>query len=139
MKNSNSYTGSNPVMTANFKTKTKNMSHTETHIGKLRKVDLKGLTIEQWAKAKCREKAITDLEHYDTWKEALLDSGKFYTYFFVNDDVYEKFEHIEIEEGDDIDVLTPNNDGTYSFVMQFYNGGTYLGEMIEDALKKLKT
>ena len=116
------------------------MSYTETHIGKLRKVDLKGLTVEQWAEAKCREKGITELESYhDNWKEEFLDSGKYNTYFFNGDDVYETFDHVEIEEGNDIDILTPNNDGTYNFVMQFSNGGTCLSEMIEEALEKLKT
>lgn len=114
------------------------MSYTETHIGKLRKVDLQGLTIEQWAEVKCREIGITELSPYsDDWKEQFLDTGKNYLkYFFIGDEVYEMFDHTELEDGGDIDILTPNSDGTYSFVMQFYNGGTCLSEMIEDAIKR---
>lgn len=113
------------------------MSETETHIGKLRKVDLQGLTVEQWAEAKCRESGMTELSSYtNTWKEQLLDhNNNYHKYFFYEGDVYEAFEHTEIEERD-VDILTKNDDGTYNFVMQFYNGGTCLSEMIEDALKR---
>lgn len=39
---------------------------------------------------------------------------------------------------EDISILTPNNDGTYSYIMQFYNGGACLSEMLEDGIKNIK-
>ena len=115
------------------------MSYTETHVGKLRKVDLEGLTLEQWSEKKCREKGDIELSsYYDDWREQFIDTGNNYRkYFIVNDEIYEAFDHIEGNDGNDIDILIPNNDGTYNFVMQFYNGGTCLSEMIEDAIKRV--
>jgi hypothetical protein len=34
--------------------------------------------------------------------------------------------------------LTKNEDGTISFIGQFYNGGTCLDEMLEEALDEMK-
>jgi hypothetical protein len=33
--------------------------------------------------------------------------------------------------------LTKHDDGSISFIGQFYNGGTYFGEMLEDSLDEL--
>lgn len=30
------------------------------------------------------------------------------------------------------------NNGMYSYIMQFYNGGTCLNEMLEDSIKNIK-
>jgi hypothetical protein len=43
----------------------------------------------------------------------------------------------EIDADDGIYQLTPNEDGTLSFTMRFYNGGTCLSECIEEELLKL--
>ena len=56
----------------------------------------------------------------------------------VNDVLWEIIEDKEEEDTQDISILTPNNDGTYSYIMQFYNGGTCLNEMLEDSIKNLK-
>lgn len=29
----------------------------------------------------------------------------------------------------------PSGDGTYEYIAQFYNGGTYLDEVLEDGIK----
>jgi hypothetical protein len=34
--------------------------------------------------------------------------------------------------------MIPNEDGTITFFMEFYNGGTCLSEMIEEGLERLK-
>ncbi len=112
------------------------MSKTETHFGKLRKVEL-STTIEEWCKQKCNERGITELPSYmSSWEEEFRDT--FYKKFFITeDDVWEAIEHVEESDGD-IDVMIPNEDGTITFVMQFYNGGTCLSEMIEDGLARLQ-
>jgi uncharacterized protein with von Willebrand factor type A (vWA) domain len=38
----------------------------------------------------------------------------------------------------DLYEMEPNTDGTVSFTMRFYNGGTCLSECIEEGLEKLK-
>jgi hypothetical protein len=55
----------------------------------------------------------------------------------VNGEIWEAFDHIELDADDDIYQLTLNEDGTLSFTMRFYNGGTHLSECIEEELLKL--
>jgi hypothetical protein len=112
------------------------MSHTEHHIGKLRKVEInEGYSVEDWCREKCQEAGIPTIpEYYDSWQETL--KNVYETYFFVNDAVWEVFDHTEFE--DDIYKMVPNADGTISFIMSFYNGGTCLSECIEEGLLKYK-
>jgi hypothetical protein len=114
------------------------MSQTETHFGKLRKVELGDETIEQWCKARCNEIEITEIATYhDSWEEEMRYSTKYNEkYFFVDGEVWEAVEHIESQD-DDIDIMIPNEDGTVTFVLQFYNGGTCLDECIEDGLRRI--
>ena len=77
-------------------------------------------------------------ELYNSWQETLLYHLDFYEkYFFVNGEIWESFGHKEMN-GDDIYEIEPNEDGTLSFTMQFYNGGTCLSECIEEGLERLK-
>jgi hypothetical protein len=113
------------------------MSNTETHIGKLRKVDFQGKPREEWCQEKCQELEITEIASYNnSWEEQLRDDA-YEKYFFVNDGIWEVFDHVSKDDYDDIYQITPNSDGTLSFVMQFYNGGTCLSECIEEELEKL--
>ena len=74
--------------------------------------------------------------YYDTWEEVVRSEFS-EEYFIVAGEIWEAFEHIENDGFDDIDVMIPNEDGTITFVMQFYNGGTCLGECIEEGLERL--
>lgn len=116
------------------------MSETETHLGKLRKIDLQGQTVGEWCEAKCRETGITALERWNkNWIDQMLDSEiGANQYFIAGDEIWEKVEHTKVDSDGDIDFMTINPDDTVTFVMQFYNGGTCLSEMIEESLKKLK-
>jgi hypothetical protein len=114
------------------------MSKTELHIGKLRKVELKpDQSLENFYKEKLKEIGITELRKYDNdWEDAFKDEFQ-EKYFIVNDVIWEAFEHDEKDDSDDIYELKPNPDGTLSFIMKFYNGGTCLSECIEEELEKL--
>ena len=114
------------------------MSYTETHIGKLRKVDTQGQSVKDWCINRIIDtKGFFD-EKEDDWQDDFWDTDNNYDkYVFYGDDLYETFDHIE-KRDEDIDIFTDNGDGTYSFVMQFYNGGTCLQECLEDGLKRLK-
>lgn len=46
-------------------------------------------------------------------------------------------EHREYEEDDYSIEATKNEDGTFDFIAQFYNGGTCLEECLEEALERL--
>jgi hypothetical protein len=113
------------------------MSQTETHFGKLRKIKLE-IPLEEWFKEKCIEKGIDKIPSYnDSWEETFRDNY-YNEYFIIDGQVWESFEHIKSDGYEDIDVMIPNDDGTITFVQQFYNGGTCLSECIEEGLKKLK-
>jgi hypothetical protein len=114
------------------------MSETETHFGKLRKVVLnEGYTVEDWCREKCEDAGYDEIASYnESWVEQFRDTFH-EKYFIVDDEIWEAVEHIE--NGDsDIDVMLPNEDGTITFVHQFYNGGTCLSEVIEEGIQKLK-
>lgn len=114
------------------------MSNMETHFGKLRKVELpENHTLEDWCREKCQDKGITEISSYnDSWEEQFRDHFH-EKYFIVNGEVWEVFDHIESEDGY-ADIMIPNPDGTITFFMEFYNGGTCLSEMIEEGLERLK-
>ena len=117
------------------------MSEIEHHIGKLRKIDLnEGYSVEDWCREKCQDAGVpTMIEHYDSWKETLqyhLNLSE--TYFFIGNEIWEAFDHVELDGYDDIYHLTQNGDGTLTFIMRFYNGGTNLTECIEEEIIKLK-
>ena len=111
------------------------MSYTETHVGKLRKVET-GPNIEDWCQAYCHTEGYHELESYhENWTEQFREH--FYDKFLVTENtVYEIFDHIETDDGS-IYHMQENPDGTYTFVMQFYNGGTCLSECLEEGLEKV--
>ena len=117
------------------------MSDTEYHYGKLRKVDLQGKTKEEFFKEQCRLEDIELEEYYDNYEEAWRsETDNHDKYFIGGDDVYETFDHIEGNSSEDIDVMIPHEDGSFTFVMSFYNGGTCLSECLQRSLEeKLKT
>lgn len=114
------------------------MSETERHIGKVRKADLKGMNTEDWCKKKCEELGIAnEIKWHDTYEETLLSESNETPVVKVNGEFWEVIEDKEEEDYEDISIIRPNNDGTYDFLFQFYNGGTCLSEMLEDGIKKI--
>lgn len=112
------------------------MSETVTHIGKLRKVDLGKNSIELFAESYLMERGKTVIPSYcSNWTEFLLES--YYNEFIMVDKIL--YEIIEDKKSsyEDICFLIDNGDGTFDYVMQFYNGGTCLSEMIEDGFENL--
>ena len=119
------------------------MSQTEFHFGKLRKVDLQGLSLEEYCEIKCNERGITELTKYsNTWVQKFRDEF-FYNiktykaeFFIYQEDLYEIFDHQEEQDDFCFMKLIPNSDGTLTFCSMFYNGGTCLDEMLEEAFKE---
>ena len=112
------------------------MRQEEIHIGKLKKVDLGNKSVEEWCKNRCNLEGITELRSYNNnWTEEFRDT--FYEkYFFAKGQIFEAFDHKEFDYKD-IYYLKDNGDGTFDFVMKFYNGGTCLSECIEEELEKI--
>lgn len=112
------------------------MSEIELHTGILKKVDTKGLSPEDWYREQVlsidpmREKY--DFEKWSTILEEYDDIGKF---LVTDTDVYQIHDSKRIDS--DFCNIHKNPDGTYSYITQFYNGGTYLQEMLTDGLNEL--
>lgn len=114
------------------------MSEMKRHIGKIKKVDLNGFTIEEWCKRKCESLGVRLKPWNDTYKDAFFENQYPIEVVEVDGDLFEIIEDNEEEDTEEISIFTPNGNGTYSYVLQFYNGGTCLSEMIEEGIKKLR-
>lgn len=136
------------------------MSGYEKHIGKLKKVDLSKYnnSTERFFEEQYR-KLVPHLSEEEikekySWAEnykyrgnrgpwECLFSEIYYDFdidievmfYIVNGNVYET---IKDEEVDELTFFRDNGDGTYDYAIEFYNGGTWLKECIENELKKLK-
>lgn len=133
------------------------MSDYEKHIGKLKKVDLSEYdnSTEKFFEEQYRKlfKDLSEEEIKDaySWSENYkyrrycgpweylffnksYDFDMYYKFHVVKGNIYET---IEDKEVDDASFLKDNGDGTYDYFMEFYNGGTCLGECIEYELAKL--
>jgi hypothetical protein len=114
------------------------MSEMEAHVGKLRKVQRnEGQSVEDWCIEKCEADDEFELPHFYKSFEEFFRDNHYEEFFFVDDEIWEIFDHTELDD-DDIYEMTPNPDGTVSFTMRFYNGGTCLCECIEEGLANLK-
>lgn len=111
------------------------MSEQEFHIGTLREIKPKShQTIDDIMLAILGEQDI-DYEEKHTLVSYFQD-GSVEGYHYFNDKVY-KIEDKGYEDND-ICVATQNVDGSISYVLGFYNGGTCMSEMLEYALENLK-
>jgi hypothetical protein len=114
------------------------MSQTEIHIGKIKELPRQGSSFEDWCEIVCKIHGATEISEYsETWKETIEDllHDKL---LIIGERIFQYEEHKELEEGDDILEMNRNQDGTISFVTSFYNGGTFLEEMLEVGLNKLE-
>ena len=105
------------------------MSFYETKIGTLKKVDAtKEQIIEEWL-------VDNELPSYYKLPEDTLEVFRdtFDGQYVENDgQVYEILNEKDLGE-DDIFHLTENPDGTYNYILKYYNGGCGFDEAIEEA------
>jgi hypothetical protein len=122
------------------------MSRTETHTGKIRVITRTTKDTKEYINK--------NLSEY--WGAQLLGNGRIYineTEKFDEDycdkefpydvvEVKDQFwliefvKHKEFDEDEDLAELSINEDGTYDFTCQFYNGGTCLSEVLGHILKE---
>ena len=118
------------------------MSYDVSAFGKLKRVDLNGLSIEE----KCKEICTTLIPKveiykfqttYKSWLQCLRDN--FYDkYIITKDGVYEIIESNLIDGSDYFCNISPSSEeGEFIFAAHFYNGGTCLEECLEEELSKL--
>lgn len=112
------------------------MSEVKRHIGKIRKVELNGMTPEEWYQKECEKREISKPDYCDTWKECYQDKFWPLVAVEVNGALWEIVEDREEDDTENISIMKKNSDGTYDYLMQFYNGGTNLDEMLTEAIKR---
>lgn len=113
------------------------MSYNETHFGKLRKVDIQSKTKEEWAKEKLETSFLKGsikipMSNYLFHLLSLRSN-----YIYLNSEVYELIDHYSTND-EYFNEIVKEPDGTFRFFCSFYNGGTYLNEVLEESLKYLK-
>jgi hypothetical protein len=69
--------------------------------------------------------------------EYLGMSDLYERYIFYKNKLHRVEDFEELDPYGDVQVLNANPDGTFSFEMRYYNGGTCLSEMIEESLEQL--
>lgn len=111
------------------------MSEVESYIGKLTPVDMGGKTLDEWIMNKLGTKELKG--YYENWLEALDDEYWKEFHFDENSQVLYAVEKQELDP-ESMSNFYRNDDGTYGFVVSFYNGGTYFGEVIQKGLDRVK-
>lgn len=108
------------------------MSCVELHKGTLIKIDTKGLTVEEYCECICKKYGYEIAN--ETYAETLMDVDD--TYKVLNGELY-RCNDIQKTLPYLVDVRS-NGDGTYEYIAQFYNRGTWLDEVLEEGLRNLK-
>ena len=104
------------------------MSCVELHTGTLTKINTKGLTVEEYCEYICKKYGYEE----DTYAETLMDD----TYKVLNGELY-KCDDTQYPE-DTSYLVDVRSNGTYEYIAQSYNGGTWLNEVLEEGLNNLK-
>jgi len=115
------------------------MSETVFYAGKIYPVELsEGQTNIEAAGILLKKRDIKIDSCFNDALECLLDT--FYQEFEIVNDVLYRVE-IETSEDDAGDIFraTKNDDGSLSFVVQYYNGGCSLNEALEEAIINCKS
>ncbi len=119
------------------------MSRVETYRGKLIKVpngsvpNVWPLSLEELCKKVLKENGFNEISKCSkSYTESIYDELDD-KYVVLNNTLYE-IEKEEIDCDDYFCHLKRNEDGSIDFYTQFYNGGTYLNEMLEDGLIDFK-
>jgi hypothetical protein len=118
------------------------MSQTEFHTGKLYPVKIKN-NLEETCRAIASRH---NIELGEDWQEDFRDVFNEYEYkrkkvteeyFIHGEKLYRVIDHEKSDDNEDFMKLSREDNGSISFIGQFYNGGTCFSEMLEEALDDL--
>jgi hypothetical protein len=112
------------------------MSETRLDIGKIRKVDLQGKTIEEWCKDKIEPlpEGLPYGMNYCSYLQSEYEEYNDYIFNISNNTVWEIIKEVSQPAYEDLEVFYQNSDGTISYTALYYDGGTCLEEIIGDFL-----
>lgn len=107
------------------------MSDYQREKGVFRKVELS----EEKAKAICADKGFEKEEWHDSFLECLIGQDQIGAggYLKIGEDIYELLEYKRADPLDHKELLKIN-DSDFRFDVVYYNGGTYLEEVLERLL-----
>lgn len=111
------------------------MSSYQFHRGKFKVLARTRKSIEKFIKENGLEDKF-NLENESYWES----SDENYSFIEMEGKELMLVEFIEHEEGDnpeDMNYIKLNEDGSYSFIAVFYDGGTYLEEVLSDLCLKI--
>jgi len=109
------------------------MSDYESYKGTIKKIEREeGESLADQCKRICISRKGDKLEYY----EGLLFDEFYDDYLKINGELWEVVSKKAKDPDDSYCDIESNEDGTFSFNTRFYNGGTCLTEMIEDAIKE---
>ena len=110
------------------------MSSTETHIGKLTRYPFK-----KNVKFEDRIKYILNNHklEYDDKNMIEVFNNELYDIYRIYNEVIYMVEDKYIPDDGDIFEYTKNDDMSISYTLQFYNGGTCLGECLDEIIQKV--
>lgn len=113
------------------------MSEQRTYIGKIWELDLDDKTPEEYAEQYMHDIGKTELpSYYDNWLEYLLTYND-YKFIMLRGKLYNLSIENELDESD-FCVIHKETDGFYTFATSFYDGGTYLEEVLSDEFERMK-
>lgn len=121
------------------------MSKVELHIGVLREINTRGLTVEEWIKRWVDNYLdINECSYYSdhrsnpdfNYKDAFYGLTWHNPYIITGDKIFKVYDNLQ--ESDFICNINKSSNGDYTYTAQFYNGGTCLTEVLEDELKSIE-
>lgn len=110
------------------------MSEQKTIKGKLTSVNLKGLNIEEYAKKALGKNS--DLSYHESYIEKLVEQSDGGLIYQKQSNKLYKVTHEEVDPSYFF-FHHANEDGSIDFITSFYNGGTYLEEVITESIPSL--
>ena len=125
------------------------MSCTELHTGKFRIIaqttedtfNFIAKNLSKYWKPEISSRGYVDIEETGAYIEEYFWADKNFPYKMLNvgNQTYlvEMLEHKEFGEDEYPLEISKNEDGTFDFIAQFYNGGTCMEECLEEALERL--
>lgn len=111
------------------------MSDVESYVGKLVPIDLDEKDLDEWIMETLGTKELKG--YYENWLEA-LDDERWKEFHFDKDT--QTLYKIDKEEFDPEEIfkVNDNKDGTYDFMVSFYNGGISFNEVLQQGIDKSK-
>lgn len=112
------------------------MSDVEAYKGKLTPVDLKGLDINNYIKTYLVPEIKALGSYYSSWVELMEEELEHKYFYDENSGVLYKIIKEEELVTDGFVTMHENQDGSYDYVLSFYNGATGFNDTIREGMSQ---